>query len=177
MGPPRKDLSPPSVWVKTRGLKEEKPTIPQDSLIPQDVPVLVGVEGQLEDAVHDAAFDHQLRVLQLLLAGVLPDDVLGHRPVKELEEVFDLSRFVVRRSQLLEIFGQGTVELYSMYPKRHDSRSHAFPRGKSFCDITRFDQWQAVSAVSPRPLPKFHSTGEGSPFFPISFLKKTPNPC
>lgn len=72
------------------------------SLVAQNVSVLVGVEGQLEDAVHDAALDGHLGVLQLLLAGVLPNGVAGHGAVQVAQEVLHRRRLVVRRRAALE---------------------------------------------------------------------------
>lgn len=72
------------------------------SLVSQDVSVLVGVEGQFEDAVHDAALDGHLSVLQLVLAGVLPDGVPGHGAVQVAQEVLHRCRLVVGRRAALE---------------------------------------------------------------------------
>ncbi|TNN86510.1 hypothetical protein EYF80_003280 [Liparis tanakae] len=47
----------------------------------------VGVEGQFEDAVHNAALDGHLGVLQLVLASVLPNGIPGHGAIQHpLEE-------------------------------------------------------------------------------------------
>lgn len=57
------------------------------SLVSVDVPILIGVECQFEDAVHDAAFDGHLGVLELLFTGVLPDGIMGHGSIQVTQEI------------------------------------------------------------------------------------------
>lgn len=73
------------------------------SLVTKDVPILVRVESKLENPIHHTPFDGQLGVLKLLLARVLPYDVLGHRAIKELQKVFYLSSFIVSCCELLKV--------------------------------------------------------------------------
>lgn len=72
------------------------------SLVSENVSILVGVEGQLKDAVHDAALDGHLGVLQLLFARVLPNGITGHGAVQVAQEVLHRRRLVVRGCAALE---------------------------------------------------------------------------
>lgn len=72
------------------------------SLVSENVSILVGVEGQLKDAVHDAALDGHLGVLQLLFARVLPNGIAGHGAVQVAQEILHRRRLVVRGGAALE---------------------------------------------------------------------------
>lgn len=72
------------------------------SLVSEDVPILVGIEGQFEDAIHNAALDGHLGVLQLLLASVLPNSIRSHGAVQVPQKIFHCCRFVIRCRAPLE---------------------------------------------------------------------------
>lgn len=72
------------------------------SLVSENVSILVGVEGQLKDAVHNAALDSHLGVLQLLFARVLPNGIAGHGAVQVAQEILHRCRLVIRRCAALE---------------------------------------------------------------------------
>lgn len=72
------------------------------SLVSENVSILVGVEGQLKDAVHNAALDSHLGVLQLLFARVLPNGIAGHGTVQVAQEILHRCRLVIRRCAALE---------------------------------------------------------------------------
>lgn len=73
------------------------------SLVTENVPVLVRVESKLEDPIHHTALDGQLGILQLLLTGVLPYDILSHCTIQKLQKVLHLSSFIVSGSKFLEV--------------------------------------------------------------------------
>lgn len=72
------------------------------SLVSEDVSILVGVEGQFEDAVHNAALDSHLGVLQLVLARVLPNGIAGHGTVQVAQKILHRCRLVIRCCAPLE---------------------------------------------------------------------------
>lgn len=72
------------------------------SLVSEDVSILVGIEGQFEDAIHNAALDGHLGVLQLLLASVLPNSIRSHGAVQVPQKIFHCCRFVIRCRAPLE---------------------------------------------------------------------------
>ena len=57
------------------------------SLVSENISILVGVEGQFEDAVHNAALDSHLGILQLVLARVLPNGITGHGAVQVAQKI------------------------------------------------------------------------------------------
>lgn len=67
-----------------------------DSLVSENVSILVGVEGQFEDAIHDAALDGHLGVLQLLLTSILPNGIRGHGTVQVTQKILHRRRLVIR---------------------------------------------------------------------------------
>lgn len=73
------------------------------SLVTKYVPILIRVEGQLENPIHHAPFNGQLSILKLLFTGILPYDVLGHGAVEELQEVFYLSSFIISCCEFLKV--------------------------------------------------------------------------
>lgn len=73
------------------------------SLVTENVPVLVRVESKLEDPIHHTALNGQLGILQLLLTGVLPYDILSHRTIQKLQKVLHLSSFIVSGSKFLKV--------------------------------------------------------------------------
>lgn len=73
------------------------------NLVTEYVPILIGVESQLEDPIHHTPLDGQLSILELLFTCVLPDDILGHRTVKELQKVFHLSSFIISCCEFLKV--------------------------------------------------------------------------
>lgn len=74
----------------------------EHSLVSENVSVLVGVEGQFEDAVHHAALDGHLSILQLVLASKLPNGVTGHGSVQVAQEILHRRRLVVGGCAALE---------------------------------------------------------------------------
>lgn len=72
------------------------------SLVSENVPILVGIEGQFEDAIHNAALDRHLGVLQLLLASVLPNGIRGHGTVQVAQKILHRRRLVIRCRAHLE---------------------------------------------------------------------------
>lgn len=72
------------------------------SLVSENVSILVGVEGQFEDAIHNAALDRHLGVLQLLLASVLPNGIRGHGTVQVAQKILHRCRLVIRCRAHLE---------------------------------------------------------------------------
>lgn len=75
-------------------------------LVTKYVPILVRVESKLENPIHHTSLNGQLSILKLLLTGVLPYDVLGHCAVKELQEIFYLSSFIISRGEFLKVLNE-----------------------------------------------------------------------
>lgn len=72
------------------------------SLVSENVSILVGVKGQLKDAVHNAALDSHLGVLQLVFARVLPNGITGHGTVQVAQKILHCCRLVIRCCAALE---------------------------------------------------------------------------
>lgn len=78
-----------------------------------DVPILIGVECQFEDAVHDAAFDGHLGVLELLLTGILPDGIMGHGSIQVTQEILHGCCLIVSCCAALKCCGTAERESVS----------------------------------------------------------------
>ncbi len=72
------------------------------SLVSENISILVGVEGQFEDAVHNAALDSHLGILQLVLACVLPNGITGHGAVQVAQKILHCCCLVIRCCAPLE---------------------------------------------------------------------------
>lgn len=94
---------------KTQGQRTDPCTVQhrhstqKHSLVTQYVPVLIRVESKLENPIHHASLNGQLSILKLLFTRVLPYDVLGHRAIKELQEIFYLSSFIISCCEFLKV--------------------------------------------------------------------------
>lgn len=77
------------------------------SLVSENVSILVGIEGQFEDAVHNAALDRHLGVLQLLLTSVLPNGIRGHGAIQVAQKILHCCRLVIGCRAHLERWGGG----------------------------------------------------------------------
>lgn len=109
------------------------------SLVSENVSILVGVEGQLKDAVHNAALDRHLGVLQLLFARVLPNGITGHGAVQVAQEILHRCRLVVRRRAALERW-RGAADTTDV---RRDSATELNPRSSGVCG-----RWRKASVVT-----------------------------
>lgn len=94
------------------------------SLVSENVSILVGVEGQLKDAVHNAALDSHLGVLQLLFARVLPNGITGHGAVQVAQKILHRRRLVIRGCAALERW-RGAADTADV---RRDSATELKPR-------------------------------------------------
>jgi len=72
------------------------------SLVSETISVQVGVEGQFEDAVHNAALNGHLGILQLVLASVLPNGITGHGAIQVTQKILHCCRLVIRCCAPLE---------------------------------------------------------------------------
>lgn len=66
-----------------------------NSLVSENVSILVGVEGQFKDAVHNAALDSHLGILQLVLTSILPNGITGHGAVQVAQKILHGCRLVI----------------------------------------------------------------------------------
>lgn len=73
-----------------------------NSLVSENVSILVGVEGQFKDAVHNAALDSHLGILQLVLTSILPNGITGHGAVQVAQKILHGCRLVIRCCAPLE---------------------------------------------------------------------------
>lgn len=65
------------------------------SLVSENISILIGVEGQFEDAVHNAALDSHLGILQLVLACILPNGITGHGTVQVAQKILHCCSLVI----------------------------------------------------------------------------------
>lgn len=72
------------------------------SLVSEYVSILVGVEGQFKDTVHNAALDSHLGILQLVLTSILPNGITGHGTIQVTQKILHCCRLVIRCCAPLE---------------------------------------------------------------------------
>lgn len=72
------------------------------SLVSENVSILVGVEGQFKDAVHNAPLDSHLGILQLVLTRILPNGITGHGTVQVAQKILHCFCLVIRCCATLE---------------------------------------------------------------------------
>lgn len=84
------------------------------SLVSENISILIGVEGQFKDAVHNTAFDSHLGILQLVLACILPNGITGHGAVQVAQKILHCCRLVIGCCAPLERWrGEGDLSLAS----------------------------------------------------------------
>lgn len=76
------------------------------NLVTKYVPILIRVEGELENPVHHASLNGQLCILKLFFTCVLPYDILGHCTIKKLQKIFYLSSFIISCGEFLKVLNE-----------------------------------------------------------------------